>query len=48
MMEIASTHIMKPPSQPTSARHRCSASLRRSGGSKRVAPVVVRLETISK
>ena len=40
------TQISSPPIQPTCARQSCSAAERRSGA-KSVAPVVVRLETIS-
>ena len=43
-----STSTMSPPIQPTSARQRCSGSAASCGRSKRVAPVVVRQESISK
>jgi hypothetical protein len=44
---MAATHIRNPPIQPTSARHRCSDPDSRSGSGNSVAPVVVKLETIS-
>ena len=45
-MAAAATHISSPPSQPTCARHRCSAADSRSGANS-VDPVVVKLDTIS-
>ncbi len=42
----AAIHINSPPSHPTCARHKCWVELSRSA-SNNVAPVVVRLDTIS-